>query len=157
MPEHSDSFTILRIRLANESSDSIKLLHDLKDNPICSVTFDETVPCIKVVWKRYATSTQLRFIHESILHLIQKHRVDKILGDDSALPTIAAEDQVWIAHDWMPRAVAAGLKFAGSKKSESYFGRVSVNSIQLAVPKGIVIRSFETVEDARRWLTARQA
>lgn len=155
MPERSDNLTILRTRLASESGDSIKLLHDLKDNPICSVTLDETVPCIKVVWKQYATSTQLRFIHESLLHLIQKHRVNKILGDDTALPTIAAEDQAWIAYDWMPRAIAAGLRFAGSKNSESYFGRVSVNSIQLAVPKGVIIRSFETLEDAKRWLTGR--
>lgn len=87
---HNTTFPILRARLANESGDSVKLLNDISDNPICSVTVDETVPYTKVIWKRYATTTQLGFIHESILHLIQEHRVNEILGDDAALPTIAA-------------------------------------------------------------------
>jgi hypothetical protein len=86
----------LRIRLQAESSDSLQLLRDIKDHPVCSVFFDEGVPCIMVIWRNYATSTQFRFIHESILHQLQEHGVSKILGDDSALPTIHTEDQAWI-------------------------------------------------------------
>src|SRR5271170_3652719 len=100
--EQSEPLRLLRARLEIESSDSVKLLKDFKENPICSVRLDESVPCIVVVWKQYATSTQLRFIHESILGLLEKHRVTKILGDDTLLPTIHAEDQTWIAENWMP-------------------------------------------------------
>lgn len=151
--ELSDSLSKLRVQLETESSDGIKLLNNLKDNPICSVSLEESVPCIKVIWKQYATSTQLRFIHESILRLLQKHGVVKILGDDTALLTIHAEDQAWIVHDWMPRAIAAGLKFASSKNPDSYFGKVSVSSVQSALPIGIVVRSFERLDDAKRWLS----
>jgi len=85
----------LRIRLQTESSESLQLLQDIRDNPICSVFFDESVLCIMVIWRNYATNTQFRFIHESILHHLQKHGVNMILGDDSALPTIHAEDRAW--------------------------------------------------------------
>jgi hypothetical protein len=64
-PENDD-FDRLRVRLQTESNDSLKLLRDIRNNPVCSVTFDESVPCILVVWRNYATSTQFRFIHENI-------------------------------------------------------------------------------------------
>ena len=77
----------LRILLEAESGDGLELLKDLEDNPICSISYDESDACIVVLWRRYATSTQLRFIHESIIGLIEKHGASKILGDDTALAT----------------------------------------------------------------------
>ncbi len=91
-PEN-DKLEKLRARLQTESSDSLQLLRDIRNNPVCSITFDEGIPCIVVVWRNYATSTQFRFIHENILYLLQKHGVNKIFSDDTALPTIHTEDQ----------------------------------------------------------------
>jgi hypothetical protein len=148
----SDSLNRLRAQLETESGDSRKLLKNLKDNPICSLTFDEAIPAVVIIWRQYATSTQLRFIHESILGLLQKHAASKILGDDTDLPTIPAEDQAWIVEDWMPRAIVAGLKFACCKRPDSYFGRVSVRSVQSVAPKGLATREFDNFDEARRWL-----
>lgn len=94
------------------------------------MALDDSVPCITIVWKQYATSRQLRFIHENILQMLIRHRVSKILGDDTALPTIHAEDRVWITENWIPRARAAGLVAAASKRPEAYFGQLAVAKIQ---------------------------
>ena len=142
----------LRSKLQAESTDSLQLLRDIKDNPVCSIFFDESVSCITVIWRNYATSTQLRFIHESILHHLQEHGVNKVLGDDSALPTIHAEDQEWIIKEWLPRAMAAGLKATANKQPLSHFGKVSVGNVQAGLPAGLITRSFDTLEDARAWL-----
>jgi|SRR5579872_291369 len=142
----------LRIRLQAESSESLQLLRDIRDNPVCSVFFDESVPCITVIWRNYATSTQFRFIHESILHQLQEHGMNKILGGDSALPTIHAEDQAWIIKDWLPRAMAAGLKGSANKQPLSHFGRVSVSNVQAGLPAGLITTSFDTLDEARAWL-----
>jgi len=72
------------------------------------VSIDENIPAIVVLWKGYATGTQLRFVHENILDQLRKHGMSKVLGDDTGLPTIHAEDQSWIVENWMPRAIAAG-------------------------------------------------
>ncbi len=64
---------------------------------------DSEVPCITVVWKRYATSAQLRYVHEQLLCLLGGGGV-AVLGDDTQLPTIHREDQRWIAENWWPRA-----------------------------------------------------
>src|SRR5262249_11486312 len=127
-------------------------LNDLENNPICAVSVDASVPCVSVTWRRYATSTQLRFVHENVIHLLQKHGLTKILGNDTGLPTIHPDDQTWIVRDWMPRAVAAGLRAVASKKPEQHFGRVSVDGIMSAVAPHLPIRSFNDLEQARSWL-----
>lgn len=144
----------LRGCLLTGSTDGIALANNLADNPICSVSFDADVPCIVVKWKGYATSVQIRYVHECILSLLVKHKVDKILGDDTALRTIHAENQIWIAEDWMPRAMAAGLRAAAGKYSDWYFANVSIGNIRARAPAGLALRAFEDLAEARRWLKA---
>jgi hypothetical protein len=151
-PGGNDTLTNLRKRLESDSGDSLLLASNLKDNPICSVSFDATVPCILVVWKGYATSTQLRFIHESILHLVKEFHVSKVLGDDTALTTIHSDDAKWIVEDWMPRAMAAGLKIVASITPEWQFGKLSVQHILSRAPQGFVSRSFNDGSKAWTWL-----
>lgn len=144
---------MLRKTLELESGDSLKLSASPGDNPICAISVDTEVPAIVVVWKRYATSLQLRFIHEYILYLIKAHGIGKILGDDTSLATIHLDDREWIVRDWMPRAVAAGLRFAASKSPNSYFGNLSVNDVKVNAPASLVLRSFESLTAARSWLS----
>ena len=136
---------------AGQTAEAPKLPQNLENNPVCSVLLDADVPCLTVVWKRQATSEQLRALHERLLELLRKHKLNKILGDDTALPQIEPEDQAWIVQDWMPRAVAAGLKLAANKSPEAYFGRLAVETIK-ASQSLLAIRSFDHFEEARRWL-----
>jgi hypothetical protein len=142
----------LQERLRRDSRDSLQLAKNLQDNPICSVTLDKARSCITVVWKQYATELQFRYIHENLLTLICEHRVCKILGDDTALPTIPSEDRAWIIDRWFPRAVQCGLRFAASKKPDTYFGKLSVDQIQSSAPVDLKCRSFERLDEAREWL-----
>jgi hypothetical protein len=138
--------------LQGESGDSHALADNIADNPICTVSYDPDVPCLVVRWKRYATSTQLRYIHECLIRLIKTHGVSKILGDDTDLVNIAATDQHWIVQDWMPRAMAAGLKSAASIKPRAYFGQTSINRILSFLPAGLAIRPFDNYEEGKNWL-----
>lgn len=151
-PESNDHLRALREKLRQDTRDSFQLLANFWDNPICSIIHDEAHHCVIVVWKQYATQIQLRYIHENLLALICKHRVYKILGDDTALPAIPSEDRFWIIDDWFPRAVECGLRFAASKRPASHFGKLSVSQIQSAAPAGIECRSFEQLHEAREWL-----
>ncbi len=150
--ESSEHLRALRDKLRQDTRDSFQLLSNFWDNPICSIIHDEAHHCIVVVWKQYATQIQLRYIHENLLTLICKHRVDKILGDDTALPGIPSEDRFWIIDEWFPRAMECGLRFAASKRPASYSGSLAVSHIQSAAPTGIECRSFEQLHEARKWL-----
>ncbi len=140
----------LRVIVATESSDGQRLAENLSDNPICTVTVDVSIRSIVVTWRRYATSTQLRFIHEAILDLVHRWGLSRILGDDTALPTIHAEDQRWIVEDWMPRASAAGLRAAASKSPASYFGRLAAKRVASNAPWPV--HAFDDMREARHWL-----
>jgi hypothetical protein len=151
-PPDSSDLRALREKLRQDTRDSFQLLTNFWDNPICSIILDEAHHCVIVVWKQYATQIQFRYIHENLLTLICKHRVYKILGDDTALLAIPSEDRFWIIDEWFPRAVECGLRFAASKRPTSRFGNISVSHIQSAAPAGIECRSFEQLHEAREWL-----
>lgn len=102
----------LRKRVA--AHDGAQLLRNPCDNPVCKLSHNKDIDCIEVVWRKYATSAQLHYVHEVILCMLVRDNVSKILGDDSCLPIIHAEDQRWIIEQWLPRAKAAGLAAAAS-------------------------------------------
>jgi hypothetical protein len=135
-----------------QSSDGVRLLKEPEDNPICAISVDQSIPAVVVVWKQYTTSAQIRFIHEYLLLVIKKHLLRKILGDDTELVTIHEEDQNWIANDWMPRAISAGIIAGASKRPLAYFGDLAVKDLRESAPPSITIRAFDHLENAREWL-----
>jgi hypothetical protein len=68
------------------------------------------------------------------------------------VPRIHARDKICITNDWFPRAVAAGLKVGASKKPVAQSRQAPIDRIQSQTPSGLTIRSFDDLEDARRWL-----
>ena len=138
-------------RLLEEAEEGRLLAANIHDNPVCTVNFDPRIPGIVVIWKRYVTSLQLRFVHEKVLEMIVEHGAHKILGDDTDLSVIHPRDQEWILNDWMPRAFSAGLKAAASKRPSGYFGRLSTTSIQSQAVK-LVHQAFDDLASAREWL-----
>jgi hypothetical protein len=138
-------------RLVEEAEEGRLLAADIHDNPICTVNFDPDIPGIVVIWKRYVTSLQLRFVHEKVLEMIAEHGAHKILGDDTGLSVIHPRDQEWILNDWMPRAFDAGLIAAASKRPSGYFGRLSTTSIQSQAVR-LMHQAFDDLADARAWL-----
>ena len=120
--EYSDaksSFAELCEVLRHESQEGRAVLSSPYENPICSIGVDESVPCLRVSWKSYATSAQLRFILEHVLQMLKRHNLTRILGDDAAIPVIHSEDQVWIANNWFPRAIEAGWRVSANRTPTS--------------------------------------
>ncbi len=135
-----------------ESSDGARLDSNLEDTPICRLTLERSVPCVFLTWRRYATSAQLRFIHEQVLQLLRREGLSKILGDASSLAVIHVDDQHWIREDWMPRAAEAGLKAAATMTPYTFFGKQSVDKVQSGEPAGLKLRTFDSLDEARGWL-----
>src|SRR3569832_427844 len=87
-------------KLVADSPDGERVLQSPCDNAICKLSYNSDVKCIEVVWRKYATSSQLRYIHEIMLLMLVQHNVSKILGDQSRLPIINGEEQRWIDEQW---------------------------------------------------------
>jgi hypothetical protein len=146
------SLDLLARTVESESYDGALLLQNPYDNPTCKLRYDQEVRCVEVTWRKYATSAQLRYIHEIILAMLAQHGAERLLGDDTDLPIIHAEDQRWIVEEWLPRARAIGLKIAATKLSMTFFGRVAIGMIQSKLSRDLEIRSFGNIHSARSWL-----
>jgi hypothetical protein len=144
----------LRRQVESESADGLALVADIRDNSIGTLALDPEVPCISIAWRGYATSLQMRYIHEVMLLLMENHRIGKILADNTKLPALGEEDRRWIATDWMPRAIAAGLRVTAATEPSSVFAREPLRNLVDAVTPGLVVRFFDRHEDARTWLKA---
>lgn len=148
------ALTELSRSVERESHEGSPLLKSPFDNSICQLCFDEDARCIQVVWRKYATSAQLRYIHEIILLMLDQYKVDRILGDDSDLPIVHAEDQQWIVDEWLPRARLKGLRAVATTVSMTFFGRLSIRSVQSRLAREIQVQNFGSVHTARSWLKA---
>jgi hypothetical protein len=148
----TDPIATLRAQIEAESTEGLQLLRSPADNPICDIIFEPAVPCVAITWKRYATSAQLRFIAESVIMLIEAHHASKLLADVTGLPNVSADDQMWVVKEWMPRAVAAGLRVIAGKNPASYFGKLSADHIVVLAPSTLNICFFDGLDDARQWL-----
>ncbi len=92
-PDSSDHLRALREKLRQDTRDSIQLLMNFWDNPICSINHDEANHCIIVVWKQYATQIQLRYIHEKLLTLICNTAPTRFLATTQlCLPSLRKTD-----------------------------------------------------------------
>lgn len=145
-------FAKLMRAVESESVDGAELLRNPKDNPICRLSYDDSARCVTVIWRKYATSLQLQFVHEILLQMLRQHGARKILGDDTDLPVVHAEDQKWIVEDWLPRAKDAGLEAVASALSHTFFGKLSIASVQFRLAKEIAVRPFPNVHLAHAWL-----
>lgn len=137
--------------LRMESSEGVKLAEDLVNNSVCSLYHDASLPGLVVVWKACRTSLQFRFVLEVILQMLQAQGTCKVLGDDTNLGIIGAEDRKWVIDDWIPRARAAGFRIAATKRPRSRLGARAVHDIHAAA-EGLAIRAFSDLSVARRWL-----
>ncbi len=142
----------LRAALQTGSNDDRLLLQDPADNPICRVYYEPGIPCVAISWLSYATSTQLRFVGQTVLALIDKNRSNRVLADLTHLPALSQTDQEWVLDDLVPRLIAAGLEVIGYINPASYFARISIEGLMRALPGVVVVRNFTDAADAREWL-----
>jgi hypothetical protein len=81
---------------------------------------------------------------DAVIRALRAHRGSRCLVDNRK-KAIKAADQTWIAEDWIPRAVGAGLRLTAIVELESGPATTTINEIE--------VRYFSTVVRAAEWLT----
>ncbi|HTI85639.1 MAG TPA: hypothetical protein VL966_03470 [Alphaproteobacteria bacterium] len=104
------------------------------------------------MWRGYATDLQIRYVHEVMLALSRNHGVAKILSDNTRLQALGEEISRWITADWMPRAVAAGLRVSAATAPHSVFASEPLRQLVSALRVPFVVEFFADLDAARDWL-----
>jgi hypothetical protein len=81
---------------------------------------------------------------DAVIRALRAHRGSRCLVDNRK-KAIKAADQAWIAENWLPRALGAGLRLTAIVELESGPATMTVEEIE--------VRYFSTVVRAAEWLT----
>ena len=122
----------------------------------CTIGYDADVPCVVMTWRGYATSREFRDTNERVLAIIEERGARKLLADVKKFVLIGSDDQHWLARNWIPRVVEAGVSAVGMVPPDAHFGRVAVDSVGHTLdPERMTLRLFAGRDAAREWLAAR--
>jgi hypothetical protein len=86
-----------------------------------------------VVWRKYATSAQLRFVHEVILKMPAQNAADRILADDFGLANRPRPRSGLNRGRLAAAARTAGLEAIATAVSLTFSGKVSIGSIPFEI------------------------
>jgi hypothetical protein len=87
--------------------------------------------------------------------VLERNRATKWLSDDSANPIVRIGDREWGSTTWLPRVMAAGLKFWAIVPPKQTIGHMQMDQIVADwAPLGLTIQTFEDAKAARAWLAA---
>ncbi len=96
------------------------------------------------------------------LEKIKEHQATKILNDNTGLEGTWDEANDWIAQEWMPKAIEAGLLQFAHVLAKDMFGQLAAEFMQDNAEKinaekkqnEFQLCMFEDIESAEKWLLA---
>lgn len=120
---------------------------------VAVVSWDATLRAVHIQAQGWANTTEGRAVLEAAIRALTEHQASRFLYDGLNMKVIKQDDQEWIAQDWLPRALAAGLRHTAMVIPKSGLAMMNVDDITASVPDNeIDVRYFTTVGKAREWL-----
>lgn len=122
---------------------------------VVSITWDPDCEAVLVVWQGAGVAADFKALLPAEIAALKRHGSSKLLVDCRLQGPLPREDQDWADAEWVPKAVAAGLRcFAvvlpdnreAAINLEDRLGRVKRPELQIAF--------FTSAPPARGWLGA---
>lgn len=135
--------------------------HELKDqggNVFLTLEYLKDKDMFYAAWfGSYLSVEQVK--QGALLYLdeMDRYPTPKLLNDNRQLEGVWDEANEWLAVEWMPVAIAKGLKKFAHIYSPDLYARLSAEFMQdnsRQFPEGFDLRLFDNQEDAEKWLLA---
>jgi len=135
-----------------------KLLAELKNSLgeiHCIVDYDPGKGLIYAEWIGYHTVEDVQRGCLTVLELLEdnKGKYPGLVSNISKVEGAWEDANGWIATEFMPRAIAAGLKKIGHLVGSDVFSQMSEESLRVNLEGLFTIGSFDKEEDVVKWLT----
>jgi hypothetical protein len=120
---------------------------------IASVKWDGAGATVIVEWEGWANSAEFAAMLDAGVQALNDHGGSRWLADCRLQKVLIPADQERAGRDWLPRALAAGLKRFAVIPPASGLARANLKDSLSAIPSTMMeIGYFDTVEQAREWL-----
>jgi hypothetical protein len=118
-----------------------------------SVKWDAEAATVVVVWEGWANSNEFAAMLEAGVQALKDHRGSRWLADCRRQKVLNPTDQDRADREWLPRALAAGLKKFAVVLPDSGLAGTNLKDRLAGVPDAkLGIAYFATVQQAREWL-----
>lgn len=111
---------------------------------VALVTWNRDLRAACLESQGWADTSESQAALDAVVRALRAHRGSRCLVDNRK-NAISAADQAWIAENWLPRAVGAGLRLTAIVEPEIGPATVTIKEVE--------VRYFSTVVRAAEWLT----
>lgn len=102
---------------------------EIFSEPYGRVLVDESTSCVVIQWLGFANRTEFISLQETALRYLEDHatpaRPWALVADVRQMGAIPTEAQLWLVHEFNPRAQAAGLREVSVVPAENVFGQLA--------------------------------
>lgn len=116
------------------------------------IEYNSSDEWIYVNWRGYVSYETVTAGCEKILQCMQETECYRILNDNTNVEGIWSGASVWVAQDWFPRMLSAGLKCFAWVYSSSALSRLSMDKSIRNTEDPSYIKTFQNLEAAEDWL-----
>ncbi|HEX9098065.1 MAG TPA: hypothetical protein VF956_01105 [Candidatus Dormibacteraeota bacterium] len=118
-----------------------------------SVRWDAGAATVVVEWEGWANSTEFAALLDAGFRALKAHSGSRVLADCRLQKVLLPADQERADREWLPRALAAGLKRFAVILPVSGLARMNLKDSLDAIPStSLEVEYFDSVEQAREWL-----
>lgn len=130
------------------------------ESPYATVSWDESLACAILAWKKYAEGEDFRTAMDKSIELLKLKKGTRWLSDLRNMRVAKLEDQNWVSHDWFKRAVElntikrSAMVLPTDILAQMTLQRVRSNIKREGLPDPIERRVFDNLDEAKNWLSS---
>jgi len=113
------------------------------------ITYDTANKYLYCNWIGFQNKQSIMAAGGTILDLLKKKDVTKVLNDNTLVTGPWQEAAEWTSTVWFPDMIKAGLRHFAWVFSRNIFSELSAKK---AMPANDIVKSFNELEEARQWL-----
>jgi SpoIIAA-like len=121
---------------------------------VATVRWDPAADTVLVEWQGLADATEFTALLDAEIRALREHQGTRLLADCRLQKVLNAAAEDWADREWLPRALAAGLKRFAIVLPESEVAARNVQEHLGHVPNSTLeVGYFDSIEKARAWLS----
>lgn len=119
------------------------------------VSYDAKYDWITNTWMGYQTPESVIYGANTCLDFLKKYNCTRLLNDNQLVVGPWNHSTAWIANDWTPRAIAAGLTHFANVVSPEAMARSSALDMSVKIGDSFTMNIFDNIEVAKDWLQSK--
>jgi hypothetical protein len=122
-----------------------------------TIEYNPSLDIVDTVWTGFASDNDLRLACEVGLRLHEETKCAFKLNDNSTFTGLWSESVTWLETEWLPRAMAAGVKYLAHVAKKNSFGAAAGEVMGISsIGQQLQYCHFASRQEALAWLATCQ-